>query len=75
VRRDSGVLSATGRQQIDALFQAWRDQTTIPFRDTDYDDNPAQHTVRVTDIKQEEPKSSDDGRWGHGLLTLTLAEV
>lgn len=75
VRRDSGVLSATGREQIDALFAAWRDQTTITFRDTDYDADATQHTVRVTDITQQEPKSSDGGRWGDALLTLTLAEV
>ena len=75
VRRDSGVLTATGRQQIDALFTAWRDQTTVTFRDTDYDDNSTEHTVRVTDIRQEEAKSSDGGRRGDALLTLTLAEV
>lgn len=75
VGRDSGVLAQTGREQIDALFTAWRDQTTVTFRDTDYDASPVQHTVRVIDIKQEEPKSSDGGRWGDALLTLTLAEL
>ncbi len=75
VRRDSGVLSQSGRTQIDALFAAWRDDTTVTFRDTDYDTAPVARTVRVLDITQAEPKSSDAGRWGDGLITLTLAEL
>lgn len=75
VGRDAGVLPASGRAQIDALFAAWRDQATVTFRDVDYDEHPAEHTVRVLDLKQEEPKAADAGRWGEGLVTITLAEL
>lgn len=74
-RRDGGVLAASGRAQIDALFAAWREQTTVSFRDVDYDVTPVERTVRVVDIEQAEPKASDAGRWGDGLVTVTLAEL
>lgn len=75
VRRDGGVLAAGGREQIDALFAAWRDQTTVRFRDIDYDVHPAERTVRVLDIRQEETAPADAGEWGDGVVTLTLAEL
>ena len=75
IRRDSGVLALDGREQIDALFAAWRDQSTVSFRDVDYDAEPVVRTVRVLDIEQTEPKASDAGRWGDGVVTVTLAEL
>jgi hypothetical protein len=75
VDREGGALAAGGRAQIDALFTTWRDQTTVPFRDIDYDIQPVERPVRVLDIKHEETKPADAGQWGDGVVTVTLAEL
>ncbi|MDQ3413202.1 MAG: hypothetical protein M3509_13905, partial [Chloroflexota bacterium] len=74
-RRDGGVLAASGRAQIDALWSAWREQATVSFRDVDYDTTPVERTVRVLDVAEAAPKASDGGRWGDGVVTLRLGEV
>ncbi|MGH2352288.1 MAG: hypothetical protein ACRDJN_11830 [Chloroflexota bacterium] len=75
VKREGGVQSTTGRQQIAALWAAWATGAPVSLRDTDYDSDPTERTVRVLSISEEAPKPSDQGRWGDAVVALVLAEV
>lgn len=75
IDRDGVVLTRTGRELIEDLWQAWESDTPLTFRDIDYDDDPTQRTVRIVGIQEAAVQPSDHGTWGDSLITLNLVEV
>ncbi len=75
VRRDGGEMSRSGRQLIADLWLAWKDGTTLPFRDIDYDAEPTERRVRIVGIKEEVARPADAGEIGDAMIQLTLVEV
>lgn len=75
VDRAGAVLSRTGRQLIAELWSKWQGGTTLAFRDSDYDADPVERTVRIVGISESAPKPADHGRWGDSIVSLQLVEV
>lgn len=75
LRRDGSLDPQTGRQQIAALWAAWQSGETVSFRDIDYDAAPVEREVRIVGIGEETAKPGDAGRWGQGVVGLSLVEV
>ncbi len=75
VRRDGGEMSRTGRQLIADLWLAWKEGTTLPYHDIDYDAEPVERRVRIVGIKEEVARPADAGDLGDAVIQLTLVEV
>lgn len=75
IDRDGVVLTRTGRELIEDLWQAWETDTPMTFRDIDYDTDPVQRTVRIVGIQENATQPFDHGQWGDSLITLNLVEV
>ena len=75
VDRAGAVLSRTGRQLIAELWSKWQGGTTLAFRDSDYDADSVERTVRIVGISESAPKPADHGRWGDSVVSLQLVEV
>jgi len=75
IDRAGSQLTRTGRQLVAELWTAWQQGATVPFRDLDYDADPAERRVRITGISERVPAPSDAGKWGQSAVALTLVEV
>lgn len=68
-------LAASGRPDIDALWEAWREPHVL-FRDIDYDTTPAERTVRVMEIEERAPEAPGSSQeWGGGIVSVMLSEL
>ncbi|MCO5216168.1 MAG: hypothetical protein M9934_14125 [Thermomicrobiales bacterium] len=75
VDRDGAVFTRTGRELIAELWQAWQQDTILPFRDIDYDTTPVQRTVRIVGIGETVAHPADSAEWGDATIMLNLVEV
>lgn len=75
IDRDGATLTRTGRELIAELWAKWQAGTPLVFRDSDYDADPVQRTVRIVGISESAPKPSDHARWGDSGVSLQLVEV
>ncbi len=75
IDRDGVTLTRTGRQLIAELWSAWATDTTLTFRDIDYDDAPVQRSVRIVGISESVAQPADSNEWGDSLIILQLVEV
>lgn len=75
VDRDGVMLTRTGRQLIAELWDAWENDTTVTFRDIDYDAAPVQRTVRIVGITEAVAQPADSVDWGDSVIALRLVEV
>jgi len=75
IDRDGDQLTRSGREQIAELWGHWQAGTTVPFRDIDYDADPAERQVRIVGIQETVPMPYQSGLWGQSAVMLTLVEV
>lgn len=75
IDRDGQLFARTGRQLIESLWTAWKADTTLTFRDIDYDDDPVQRNVRIVGISESVLQPADSAQWGEATISLNLVEV
>jgi hypothetical protein len=75
VTRAGGKDTKTGRQAIQALWDAWELGTTVAFKDVDNDADPTAYVVEIAGIEEKAAKPSDGARWGESTVSLVLEEA
>lgn len=72
--RDGRAEVRSGAQVAADLWAAWEAGAPLTFRDLDYDLAPVERMVTIAGLDERAPEPAGRGRWGEGVVTVTLVE-
>ncbi len=75
IERTGSKATRTGRQIATDLWLAWSNNTTLTFRDVDYDTTITQRTVRIYGIAEKIQTPADQADWNQSIISLVIVEI